>query len=58
MDRCPTCCVTKIELQIQPSGSSDSPDKSESEQAIYFTWMKVDKRVTKAPQIVSFDGAV
>ena len=58
MDRCPTCCVTKIELQIQPSGNSDSADKSESEQVIYFTWMKVDKRVTQAPQIVSFDGAV
>ena len=58
MDRCPTCCVAEIELQIQPSDSSDSADENESEQVIYFTWKKVDKRVTKAQQMVSFDDAV
>ena len=45
-------------LQIQPSHNSDSADENESEQVIYFTWKKVDKRVTKAQQIVSFDDAV
>ena len=58
MDRCPTCCVTEIEVQIQPSDSSGSAEKNESEQVIYFTWKKVDKRVTKSPQMVSFDDAV
>ena len=57
MDRCPTCCVAEIELQIQPSDSSDSADENESEQVIYFTWKKVDKRVTEA-KMVSFDDAV
>ena len=58
MDRCPTGCVAEIELQIQPSDSSDSTVENESEQVIYFTWKKVDKRVTKAQHMVSFDDAV
>ena len=58
IDRCPTCCVAEIELQIQPSDSSDSADENESEQVIYFTWKKVGKRVTKTQQMVSFDDAV
>ena len=58
MDRCPICYVAEIELQIQPSDSSDSADENESEQVIYFTWKKVDKRMTKAPQMVSLDNAV
>ena len=55
MDSCPTCCVAEIVLQIQPSDSSDSTDENESKPAIYFAWEKVDKRVTKAEQMVSFD---
>ena len=58
MDRCPTCCIAEIELQIQPSDSSDSASENESEQVIYFTWKKIDKRVTNAQQMVSFDDAV
>ena len=58
MDGCPTCCITEIELQIQPSNSSDSAGENESEQVIYFTWKKVDKRVAKVKQIVSFDNAI
>ena len=58
MDRCPTGCVAEIELQTQHSNSSDSADENESEQVICFTWKKVDKRVTKAQQMVSFDDAV
>ena len=58
MDRYPTCYVAEIELQIQPSNSSDSIDENESEQVIYFTWEKIDKRVTKAQQMVSLDDAV
>ena len=53
MDRCPTCCVAEIELQIQPSDSSDSANENESEQVIYFTWKKVDKGATKAQQMVN-----
>ena len=40
MDHCPTCCVAEIELQIQPSYSSDLADENESEQVIYFAWKK------------------
>ena len=58
LDRCPICCVAEIELQIQPSDSSDSVDENEIEQLIYFTWKKVDKRVTKAQRMVSFIDAV
>ena len=58
MDRCPTYCVAEIELQIQPSNSSDSADENESEQVIYFTWKKVDNRVKKSQQMASFDNAV
>ena len=54
MDRCPTCCVAEIELQIQPSDSSDSPDENEDEQVVYFTWKKVDKRVTKTQSADGF----
>ena len=54
----PICCVAEMEIQIQPSDSSDSADENESKQVIYFTWKKVDKRVTKAPQMVSLDDAV
>ena len=45
----PICCVAEMEIRIQPSDSSDSADENESKQVIYFTWKKVDKRVTKAP---------
>ena len=55
---CYARCVAEIELQIQPSDSSDSADENESEQVIYFTWKKVGKRVTKTQQMVSFDDAV
>ena len=58
MDRCPTYCIAEIELQIQLSNSSGSADDNESEQVIYFTWKKVDQRVTKAQQMVSFDDVV
>ena len=58
LDRCPICCVAEIELQIQLSDSSDSVDENEIEQLIYFTWKKVDKRVTKAQRMVSFIDAV
>ena len=58
MDRCPTCSVTEIKLQIQPWDSSDSADENGSEQVIYFTWKKVDKRMTKVQQMVSFDDSV
>ena len=58
MDRCPTCCLIEIKLQMQPSGSSDWADENESEQVIYFTWKIVDKRVTKSQQIVAFDDPV
>ena len=34
MDRCPNCCVTEIELQIQSLDSSESADENESEQLI------------------------
>ena len=58
MDRCPTCCVAEIELQIQPLDSSDSADENESEQVTYFTWKKVDKKVVKAQQMVPFNDTV
>ena len=35
--------------------SSFSADENENEQVIYFTWKKVDKKVTRAQQMVSFD---
>ena len=38
--------------------SSFSADENENEQVIYFTWKKVDKKVTRAQQMVSFDDAV
>ena len=58
MHRCPTSCIAEIELQIQSWDSSDSADENKSEQAIYFTWKKVDKKVTTTQQVVSFNDAV
>ena len=58
--RCPICRVAEIDLEKQPSDddSCDSADGNTSDQVIYFTWKKIEKRVTKAQLSVSFDDAV
>ena len=60
MDRCPICRVAEIDLEKQPSDddSCGSADENASDQVIYFTRKKIEKRATKAQLSVSFDDAV
>ena len=53
MDRCPNCCVTETELQIQSLDSSESADENESEQLIILLGKK-KKKVMRTQQMVLY----